>query len=89
MSNSKRARWNQDQIDASNALDALADLWNEAEAYAVREVIVTNLLRDLAAAGHSPDLLAAVEHRVRTGLDDAAWVEIGHSSGMLPAGGGV
>lgn len=89
MSNSKRAKWTEAEVTAANALDLLGGWWEAAEAEAVRRVLTRNLLADLAADGHEPGMIARVEQRLLDGLDEDDWLEIGRSSGMLPAGGGV
>lgn len=75
MSNTRKAKWTEDEITAANALDALGDLWDEAAAEAARKVIGGHLLADLERYGHEPGVIAEMERRLMA-LGTEFWAQI-------------
>jgi hypothetical protein len=67
MSNRKRARWTEAQIDATNAEALLGELAEEIQADAARDVIGGGLLARLRAQGADPDLIADLEGKIAGG----------------------
>jgi hypothetical protein len=61
VSNSRKTRWTEAEITAASAEFLLSEVWTEAEAAAARAVVTRHLTDDLAAAGHQPGIIAAIE----------------------------
>jgi hypothetical protein len=78
----RRARWTQAQIDASNAEALLRDYAEGVAAEAVRQIITGSFIADLEQHGHDPGLIAAGEQALMA-LGEDAWLEIGRNAGLI------
>ena len=86
MSNTRHAKWDRAQIDASNALQALGGLWDAAAAEGVRRAITAQLLRDMAADGAGPGAIAHAEQRLLELVGEEFWLQLGQDLGLIGAG---
>jgi hypothetical protein len=59
VSNTRRARWSEAEVDASNAERLLAEFWTEGEAYAARTVILRSVIADYQVT--DPGIVAQME----------------------------
>lgn len=74
MSNAKRAKWAEAEVDAGNAVRLLGELWTEGEAFAARSVVMRDLAARFTAAGAAPGQVAMLEQAAMD-LGTEFWAE--------------
>jgi hypothetical protein len=86
MSNTKRARWDTDEVTAANCEELIGEVWTQVEGGAVRKFCALLMEQRLHAAGHSAERIAEAVAQLDFG-DDEDWLRWGYAVGLLPSGG--